>query len=162
MKIQLLSFQENAVDELNKKIDKAHLLWSDNDPQVISFSAPTGAGKTIMMTALFEDILYGTADRVADPEAVFVWLSDSPMLNEQTRFKIEKDSDKIRVRDLVTIDANFNAEYLEGGHIYFLNTQKLGNDKLLTTISDRRQYPIWETLSNTARRFPRHLYVVID
>ena len=109
MKIQLLPFQENAIDELNKKIDKAHLLWSENDPQVISFSAPTGAGKTIMMTALFEDILYGNADRLADPDAVFVWLSDSPMLNEQTRFKIEKDSDKIRVRDLVTIDANYNA-----------------------------------------------------
>ena len=162
MKIQLLSFQENAVYELNKKIDKAHLLWSENDPQVISFSAPTGAGKTIMMTALFEDILYGNADRLADPDAVFVWLSDSPMLNEQTRFKIERDSDKIRVRDLITIDASFNAEYLEGGHIYFLNTQKLGSDKLLTTVSDGRQYPIWETLANTARRFPKQLYVVID
>lgn len=162
MKIQLLPFQENAIDELNKKIDKAHLLWSENDPQVISFSAPTGAGKTIMMTALFEDILYGNADRLADPDAVFVWLSDSPMLNEQTRFKIEKDSDKIRVRDLVTIDANYNAEYLEGGHIYFLNTQKLGSDKLLTTVSDRRQYPIWETLANTAKRFTKHLYVVTD
>ena len=84
------------------------------------------------------------------------------MLNEQTRFKIEKDSDKIRVRDLVTIDSNFNAEILEGGHIYFLNTQKLGSDKLLTTPSDRRQYSIWTTLSNTARKYPHNFYVVID
>ncbi|MBQ6480297.1 MAG: DEAD/DEAH box helicase family protein, partial [Anaerolineaceae bacterium] len=99
MRIPLIPFQEDALAELNKKIDKAHILWSETDPQVISFSAPTGSGKTIIMTALMEEILYGSADRIADPDAVFVWLSDSPMLNEQTRFKIEKDSDKIRVRD---------------------------------------------------------------
>lgn len=162
MKLQLFPFQEDAVAELNRKIDKAHILWSEDDPQVISFSAPTGSGKTIMMTALFEEILFGNADRVADPEAIFVWLSDSPMLNEQTRFKIEGQSDKIKVRDLVTIDANFSAEILEGGHIYFLNTQKLGSDKLLTTLSDSRQYSIWETLTNTARKYLQHMYVVID
>ena len=162
MRMQLFPFQEDAVAELNKKIDKAHLLWSDTDPQVISFSAPTGSGKTIMLTALFEEILYGNANRIADPNAIFVWLSDSPMLNEQTRFKIEGQSDKIKVRDLTTVDANFNAEYLERGHIYFLNTQKLGSDKLLTTLSDNRQYSIWTTLANTARRYPDKLYVVID
>ena len=162
MRMQLFPFQEDALTELNKKIGKAHILWSESDPQVISFSAPTGSGKTIMMTALFEEILFGNADRLADPDAIFVWLSDSPMLNEQTRFKIERESDKIKVRDLVTVDPTFNAEYLEGGHIYFLNTQKLGSDKLLTTPSDMRQYSIWETLANTAKRYPDKLYVVID
>ena len=162
MRMQLFPFQEDALAELNKKIGKAHILWSDSDPQVISFSAPTGSGKTIMMTALFEEILYGNADRLADPDAIFVWLSDSPMLNEQTRFKIERESDKIKVRDLVTVDTTFNAEYLEGGHVYFLNTQKLGSDKLLTTPSDKRQYSIWGTLANTAKRYPDKLYVIID
>ena len=162
MRMQLFPFQEDALDELNKKINKAHILWSETDPQVISFSAPTGSGKTIMMTALFEDILYGNADHIADPEAIIVWLSDSPMLNEQTRFKIERESDKIKVSDLVTINSTFSTEILEGGHIYFLNTQKLGTDKLLTTPSDARQYSIWTTLTNTAKKYPEHMYVVID
>jgi type III restriction enzyme len=60
------------------------------------------------------------------------------------------------------IDSNFDAEFLEGGCIYFLNTQKLGTDKLLTQKSDERQYTIWETLTNTAKRNPKRLYVVID
>lgn len=162
MRMQLFRFQEDALAELNRKIDKAHILWSETDPQVISFSAPTGSGKTIIMTALFEEIFFGNADRLADPEARIVWLSDSPMLNEQTRYKIERESDKIHVHDIVTVDASFDAEYLDGGHIYFLNTQKLGSDKLLTTLSDNRQYSVWTTLTNTARRFPEHLYVVID
>jgi type III restriction enzyme len=104
----------------------------------------------------------GTVDLDPNPDAVFVWLSDSPELNDQTRMKIEGKSDKIKVRDIVVIDSNFDAEYLESGCIYFLNIQKLGTDKLLTQQSDKRQYPIWETLSNTAKRQPKSFYVVID
>lgn len=162
MKITLFPFQEDALYALNQKIDKAHLLWQKDDPQVISFSAPTGAGKTIIMTSLFEDIFCGNENRLADPDAVIVWLSDSPMLNEQTRYKIERQSTKIRMQDLVMIDSSFDAEVLEGGKVYFLNTQKLGTDKLLTIHSDVRQYSIWETLTNTAERKPKQLYVVID
>lgn len=158
----LFLFQEKALSELHDKINKAHLMWSERDPQIISFSAPTGSGKTIIMTTLFEDILYGSADNIGEPDSIFIWLSDSPELNEQTRLKIESKSDKIRVRDLVTIDSTFNAKYFEGGCIYFLNTQKLGSDKLLTGISDKRQYSIWETLTNTAKRNPKKFYVVID
>ena len=162
MRDTLFPFQETALAELHDKISKAHIMWSERDPQIISFSAPTGAGKTIIMTALFEEILNGSADGIGEPDSVFIWLSDSPELNEQTRLKIEGKSDKIRVRDLVTIDSDFNAEYFEGGCIYFLNTQKLGADKLLTATSDKRQFPIWETLTNTARRNPKQFYVVID
>ena len=53
----LFPFQETALAELHDKINKAHLMWSERDPQIISFSAPTGSGKTIIMTTLFEDIL---------------------------------------------------------------------------------------------------------
>ena len=162
MRDTLFPFQEAALADLHEKINKAHLMWSERDPQVISFSAPTGSGKTIIMTTLIEEILYGSTDKIGEPDSVFIWLSDSPELNEQTRLKIEGKSDKIPVRDLVTIDSNFSAEYFEGGRVYFLNTQKLGSDKLLTGTSDTRQYSIWETLTNTAKRIPKKFYVVID
>lgn len=162
MRDNLFPFQETALSELHEKINKAHLMWSERDPQVISFSAPTGSGKTIIMTTLFEEILFGNADKIGEPDSIFIWLSDSPELNEQTRLKIESKSDKIRVQDLVTIDSTFSAEYFEGGRIYFLNTQKLGSDKLLTGTSDTRQYSIWQTLTNTAKRNPKQFYVVID
>ena len=158
----LFPFQETALAELHDKINKAHLMWGERDPQIISFSAPTGSGKTIIMTTLFEDLLYGNEDKIGDPDSVIVWLSDSPELNEQTRLKIESKSDKIPVRDLVTIDSDFSAEYFEGGYVYFLNTQKLGSDKLLTATSDKRQFSIWETVTNTAKRIPKKFYVVID
>lgn len=162
MRDTLFPFQEDALEELKSRIAKAHLLMDDGDPQVISFSAPTGSGKTIVMTSLFEDIFFGSADFESQPDAVTIWLSDMPELNEQTRLKIESKSDKIRVRQLITIDSNYDAKYFESGNIYFLNTQKLGSDKLLTQKSDARQYTIWETLTNTAKASPKSFYVVID
>lgn len=162
MRATLFSFQETALADLHDKIQKAHTMWSEKDPQVISLSAPTGAGKTIIMTALFEDIIFGHAYGVAEPDSVFVWLSDMPELNEQTRLKIESKSDKFRTRDIRVIDSNFDAEFFAPGSINFLNTQKLGTDKLLTGKGDGRQYTIWETLANTAKRQPKSFYVVID
>jgi len=162
MKVGLFDFQEDALAELRTKLTAARLLASVDNPQAVSFSAPTGAGKTIVMTALFEDIFFGEPGFDAQSDAAILWISDMPELNEQTRLKIEGKSDRIRVRQLVTIDASFDAERLEGGHIYFMNTQKLGSEKLLTKKGDGRQYTIWETLTNTAQSAPDRFYVVID
>ena len=162
MKVGLFDFQEEMLAELRAKLMAARLSASVANPQSVSFSAPTGAGKTIVMTALFEDIFFGEPEFDAQPDAAILWISDIPELNEQTRLKIEGKSDRIRVRQLVTIDASFDAERLEGGYIYFMNTQKLGSEKLLTRKGDGRQYTIWETLTNTAKSSPDRFYVVID
>ena len=163
MKTPLFDFQSEAKNELMEKITAAHtLLNMTNTPQIISFSAPTGSGKTIIMTSLFEDVFFGASTSLAEPDAIFVWLSDMPDLNDQSKEKIESKSDRIQVRQLITIDANFDKECLELGNIYFLNTQKLGSDKLLTQKSDKRQNTIWETLANTAQKHSDKFYVVID
>lgn len=163
MRIPLFDFQEDAKAKLIEKIKVSRTLQAMNqDQQIITFSAPTGAGKTIIMTSLFEDVLFGTADIEAQPDAIFVWISDMPDLNEQSKQKIESKSDMIRMNQLITIDSSFQAESLEPGNVYFLNTQKLGTDKLLTHRSDKRQFTIWETLTNTATQYSNQLYVVID
>ena len=162
MKITLFDFQEDALERLHKKLEQARQYASLDEPQAISFTAPTGAGKTIVMTALFEDIFFGTIEQPAQPDAVILWLSDMPELNEQTRLKIEGKANRIRVNQLIDIDSTFDAEQLEGGKIYFVNTQKLGTDKLLTRRGDKRQYTIWETLTNTAKAIPDRFFVVID
>ena len=162
MKVNLFDFQEDALAELRVKLATARSTASVDNPQALSFSAPTGAGKTIVMTALFEDIFFGQPDLDAQRDAVILWISDMPELNEQTRLKIEGKSDRIRTRQLVNIDADFDAERLEGGCVYFMNTQKLGSEKLLTRKGDGRQHTIWETLTNTARAAPDRFYAVID
>ena len=89
MRIPLFDFQEDAKAKLIEKIKVSHTLQAMNQgQQIITFSAPTGAGKTIIVTSLFEDVLFGTADLEAQPDAIFVWLSDMPDLNEQSKQKL--------------------------------------------------------------------------
>lgn len=144
MKLELFPFQQKAVNDLRSRIAAAIGEYrSTAVPQVISLQAPTGAGKTIIMAALIEDIYYGTENYMEQPEAIFVWLSDSPALNEQSRQKIDLKADKIRLGQCVSIeDESFDMEMLEDGHIYFLNTQKLGAKGNLGQHRDTRQYTI--------------------
>ena len=164
MKVELFPFQKTALARLRQSVATALGNYqSTHTPQVVSYTAPTGAGKTIVMSALIEAVYYGDEQYPDQSDAIFIWLSDSPQLNEQSRLKIDLKADKIGLNQCVTIsDDSFDAELLEDGHIYFLNTQKLSKSSNLTKHSDGRQYTIWETLSNTVREKSDRLYFIID
>ena len=120
MRDELISFQQTAVSKLLAEINSAQAYHRvDGRPQVIAFRAPTGSGKTIVMTEVIEDILNGTETTVEQPEAIFVWLSDSPQLNEQSKTKIIQKADKIRPNQCVTIeDDSFDQEMLDDCLLY--------------------------------------------
>ena len=138
MKYELFGFQEDALTAMREKVRIAREHASSQNPQAISFSAPTGSGKTVMMAALFEDIFFGTVGLPPQPDAAILWVSDMPELNEQTRRRLIQVSDRIGIHRLVTIDAGFDREQLEPGSIHFINVQKLGTDKRLTRQGDGR------------------------
>lgn len=161
---ELITFQKRALAQLRDHCAAAHNEYRNtHQNQVVSFTAPTGSGKTIIMSALIESILFGDEKFVEQPDAIFVWLSDSPELNLQSKEKIDTKADKIKMNQCVVIkDESFDRETLEEGHIYFLNTQKLGRTSNLTQHSDNRQYTIWETLANTINEKADKLYFIID
>lgn len=161
---ELFPFQKMAVNELRAKTAMAlNNYRSAKVPQVVSLQAPTGSGKTIIMASFIEDIYFGSEIYAEQPEAIFVWLSDSPQLNEQSKKKIEEKADKIRFDQCVVItDEGFDQEVLDDGHIYFLNTQKLGKAGNLGRHSDTRQHTIWETIENTTKEKSDRLYFIID
>lgn len=163
MNVELFPFQTIAVNELRAKTAEAlGSYYRTHTPQVVSLQAPTGAGKTIIMVSLVEDILYGTESFEDQPNAIFVWLSDSPQLNEQSKNKFLK-SDKISVSRCITVqENNFDQEVFDDGKIYFINTQKITKTANLCKHSDSRQYTIWETIENTAKQKSDRLYFIID
>ena len=164
MKVTLFPFQQRAVNQL--RVNFAESLggfYRTHTPQIVSFTAPTGAGKTIIMSSLIEEVYFGNELYMEQPNAIFLWISDSPELNEQSKLKIDLKADRITLQQTVTIEeSSFDKEMLEDGHIYFLNTQKLSKSSNLTKHSDTRQYTIWDTLRNTIVEKSDRLYVIID
>jgi type III restriction enzyme len=163
MKLVLKEFQEDIVKKLIKSIRQTKYLVKDGNPQAIVLSSPTGSGKTVMVAALIEAVFEGTDEILAEPGAVFLWLSDQPELNEQSRRKIASASSRLRDADLVVIDSDFDQETFDGGKVFFLNTQKLGKDKNLVKVKgDNRAYTIWETIQKTQDLLKDRFYLIID
>ena len=164
MKDTLFPFQRRAVEQLRVKLAESLLgYYRTHTPQIVSFTAPTGAGKTIIISSLIEDVYFGNEAFAEQPNAIFLWISDSPELNEQSKQKIDMKADRISLQQTITIEeSSFDRELLEDGHIYFLNTQKLSRSSNLTKHSDSRQYTIWETLKNTIEEKSDRFYVIID
>lgn len=162
MKFTLKEFQTRAVDELVEKLRKAAVGAMGNELQSVCLASPTGSGKTIIVTAAIEKILQGDDAGNKVPDAVFLWLTDQPELNEQTRRKMLASSTVLGANRLVVIDSQFDSPTLYPGHIHFLNIQKLGKEKALVTIGDGRANTIWDTVRNTVAQFPGRFFLIID
>jgi type III restriction enzyme len=166
VKFELKEYQDEAAAKVLAGLRKGSTEYSaDREFTAVSLSAPTGAGKTVIATAVIERLMFGDAetDQPGDTNAVFLWLTDDPSLNEQTRKKILEASERIQPAHLVTLDDSFDQPELDRGKVYFLNIQKLSRtSKLVVKKEGRRTTPLWATISTTIDTNGGHLYLVID
>lgn len=164
MRFTLLPFQEEtvaaAVTALRLSMDEVARA-GPSSAQAVTLTAPTGAGKTVMAAAALEALIWGDQAAPGDEERVVVWLSDLPNVNEQTRRKIQKASDRLQDR-LVQVDTDFRGDEFAPGHVYFLNTQKLSVTSSLVEVSEERRFTIWEVIDRTIARDPSKFLLVID
>ena len=163
MKLIPKDFQEDAVSEMYRHARAARRDVAEGDQQALMLAAPTGSGKTVIANALFERILEGDGDHKPNPNATFLWITDQPDLNEQTRRKFLANSTPSIFDDqrLVSIETEFDEPRFAPGHVYFLNTQKIGRDKKLVSPGDR-SFTLWQTIANTVKESPESFWVVID
>jgi type III restriction enzyme len=162
MKLVLKEFQEEAVARLVRHLRSAARDSRSGDRQAVCLSSTTGSGKTVMLTRAIELVLEGDEGHGPMSDATFLWITDQPELNEQTRKKMLKTSSVLDAEHLVVIDASFDHEVLPHGAVHFLNIQKLGKDKGLVSQGDKRTYSIWDIVKNTAEARPGKFFVIID
>lgn len=161
MRVELKGFQQLAADELARHVRLAQRDALD-DRQAVVLSAPTGAGKTVIATALVERLIEGDESADANPEATFLWLTDQPELNEQTRRKMLEHSSLLGADRLTVVDPAFDAETFTPGRVHFLNIQKLGRNSTFVRRGDDRAWTLWETIAHTIERRPRSFVLIID
>jgi type III restriction enzyme len=164
MKLKLKDYQEVASDDVLQALRRAaRAFGEDGEYTALSLSAPTGAGKTVIATAVIERLLYGDDTSSANPDATILWITDDPSLNEQTRRKMLMASERLKAAQLVTIDLAFDEATLPAGKVFFLNIQKLGRStSYVKGGTNLRTYSLWTTLKNTISERGANFYVVID
>lgn len=169
MKFTLEDYQQRAVEQILVALSKARRDYEfDKDRAAVALTAPTGAGKTVIATAVLEALYLGTARWEAQPDLTVLWVTDDRSLNAQTIGKILQASggriDANRIRFLADTDERT----LEPGYLYFVHIQALQKNSTLHAVrpdgtrSDRRTFGAWEMISNTARDRGGDLLVIWD
>ncbi len=165
MRYALKDYQVDAVARVLRNLDRAREdTHRRGDLVAFALSATTGAGKTVMATAVIEAVFRGAEefDIEANPSAVVLWVTDDPSLNEQTRHRFIESGDRIDVSQLQIIGEGFQQETFTPGNVYFLNIQKLRSDTTYVTRTDTRTWTLWDTIQNTIESNDRTLYLVLD
>ncbi len=166
MRYELRDYQRDAALEVLKRIRRGRRDWrEDGERSSFALSAITGSGKTVIATAAIEALLFGSTDldTDADPRISFLWITDDPALNRQTRGRMFDASELLAPTTLVEVDESFLDSDLVPGRVFFLNTQKLSrSSRLVQSGTNAREFSFWDILRNTIRGDTTDLVLVLD
>ena len=94
MRYTLKDYQFAAANEITRALRRAGKDFEDdpNDFWSVALSAPTGAGKTVIASAVIETLFDGGGKFAADLSATVLWVTDDPALNVQTKRNMNQAS----------------------------------------------------------------------
>src|SRR5450759_753802 len=166
MRYELRDYQRDAALEVLKRIRRGNHDWRElGERSSFALSAITGSGKTVIATAVIEALLFGSTDldTYPDPRVSFIWITDDPALNRQTRSRLYDASELLAPWSLIVLDEAFPDVDLTPGRVFFLNTQKLSRSgRLVQSGTNAREYSFWDILRNTIRGEATDLVMVLD
>jgi type III restriction enzyme len=165
MRYELMDYQRSAAIDVLDRLERAGGEWANGYRSSFALSAITGSGKTVIATAVIEAMLFGSADLGVepDPKATFLWITDDPALNRQTRNRMLAASDLLAPRVLVEVDDGYLNPVLDPNRVYFLNIQKLSKkSRLVQSGTNLRQASFWEVLASTIEGDKATLHLILD
>jgi type III restriction enzyme len=165
MRYELRDYQRDAAIEIIKRLQRSRRDLTEGERSSFALSAITGSGKTVIATAVIEGLFFGSTDLdiEPDPGVTFLWITDDPALNRQTKNRMLDASELLNNWQLREIDETFPDAHLAPGHVYFLNTQKLSkSSRLAQGATNAREFSFWDILRNTIRGGGTHLVLVLD
>ncbi len=149
-----LEYQKKYINEL-KSISISYL--EGEDPKLIIFHAPTGAGKTLMLAESLSQI---SKSFEGAKEFAFVWISVN-YLHQQSKEKLEKYFDKEKLLECININEIQN-NLIEKNQVVFINWESLNKEGISIFMSDNeKDWNLSRVIENTKDE-DREIILVID
>ena len=149
-----LAYQKKYIKEL---VSTSVGYIEDEDPKLIVFQAPTGAGKTIMLAEAMSRIV---KELGGQKELAFVWISVNA-LHEQSKEKLEKHFENERLLDCIGINEIQN-NIIEQNQIVFVNWDSLNKEGISLFMSDNEKDWNLSKVAENTRDEGRNIVLIID
>ncbi len=149
-----LAYQKKYIKEL---VSTSVGYIEDEDPKLIVFQAPTGAGKTIMLAEAMSKIV---KELGGQKELAFVWISVNA-LHEQSKEKLEKHFENERLLDCIGINEIQN-NIIDQNQIVFVNWDSLNKEGISLFMSDNEKDWNLSRVAENTRDEGRSIILIID
>jgi len=156
--IELRDYQKKAVRELKAKM--VEMLNDTEERQRLIFKAPTGAGKTVMVSTLLDEM---TRDLPMNGQCRFsrvAWVWIAPNKLHQQSYKAMRNffSERRSLRP-VMFDECDHIDGLHQGDVLFLNWESINKDNAVMIRDNEQNRTLYELIRKT--KIEQHLPVVV-
>ncbi|MEW6407790.1 MAG: DEAD/DEAH box helicase family protein [Patescibacteria group bacterium] len=152
--IKLKDCQQQAAENLHRKIENS-LRSSENE--VVIFQAPTGSGKTVMVSEMLKELVRNRKD---DKKFSFVWISVR-MLHEQSKEKLEKYYEDDRTLKCSYFEDLEDRKIAEN-EILFINWHSINKKDINIFVKENEQDNNLNTIIKKTKDDGRTIILIID
>jgi len=151
---ELRNYQKNAIDSLKVKVEN---VLRSPESGVVIFQAPTGSGKTLMVSQLLKELVRNRKD---DKRFSFIWVSVR-MLHEQSKEKLEKYYEDDRLLQCSYFDDLSDARIAEN-EILFINWHSINKKDINIYVKENEQDNNLNSIIQNTKEDGREIILVID
>src|SRR3989344_5703430 len=152
--IKLKDYQQQAAENLHRKIENS-LRSPENE--VVIFQAPTGSGKTVMVSELLKEIVRNRRD---DKKFSFIWVSVR-MLHEQSKEKLEKYYEDDRTLKCSYFE-DLEDRKISENEILFINWHSINKKDINIFVRENEQDNNLNTIIKKTKEDERIVILIID
>lgn len=152
--MQLKIYQKDAVDSLKETVEK---LLRSSEREICIFQAPTGSGKTLMVSELLKALV---RDRKDDKKFSFVWISVR-MLHEQSKEKLEKYYEDDRLLKCSYFE-DLEDRKIGENEILFINWHSINKKDINIYVRENEQDNNLNSIIRNTKEESREIILIID
>ncbi len=159
--IELRDYQKKAVRELKQKV--VEMLNEPEDRQRLIFKAPTGAGKTVMVSTLLDELTRDlpTNGQCKYSRVAWVWIAPNKLHQQSYRSMRNFFSERRSLRP-VMFDECDHLDGLHPGDVLFLNWESINKDNAVMIRDNEQNRTLYELIRKTKIEQRLPVVVIID